>query len=165
MQHRERIATWQMIGLMSAAVCIDAVYVAIFMTGMIPIFGIPISWVAAMWFSVNVTSIFIGTFVLLGTTFISHRYLIRLMFFVIGKFIPIVSVLPLWTVYVYLTCRSTRKEDEEYNEEMRKKSKSVWRRREESEYEQQQFYAAQAQAANDNRLRSSMEGVRTAKAA
>lgn len=167
MQHRERIATWQMIGLMSAAIGIDAVYFAIFTTGMIPIFGIPLSWTAAMWFSVNITTMFMGTFLLLGTTFISHRFFIRLMITAIGKFIPIFNVLPLWSIYVYLTCRATRKEDAEYNEEMRKTSKSVWRRREETEYEiqRQQYYAAQARIANDNRLRSSMEGVRTAKTA
>ena len=121
LNRRNRVPLPVMVAFISFAFLIDLSQGVMGLLAFIPLIGIPISTTAGFLVSV-IAGIFIFlSFALLGVpVFGALRGGKRMLLTVATTFveyipIPFVNWIPMWTIYVFLTCRDARKEDAEYN--------------------------------------------------
>ncbi len=115
---RVSLATfWLLVG---AALVVDIVQVAVQLLNALPIFGFAIAAVLGFFISINAFIAFQLIFILLGVrgSALRVRGMLRLLAVVLVEVVPLplLSVLPLYTAYVYFTLRDARKEYKKYNE-------------------------------------------------
>jgi Kef-type K+ transport system membrane component KefB len=108
-EKRRRVGTIQSILMIGIAIAIDIINIILVL-----VVGIGI--IANRFITLFVFMVFAFWFALNGVSFLTGRMSMQKMFRffgpAFGEMIPVIGALPLWTIGIWLTLRSVKKEDE-----------------------------------------------------